>query len=116
MNRKDFWTKAGAFFMSLALLISFSAPPFVAAQSAGPTMLHPRLAVRTVATGLMLPTTMAFLSSSEFLVLEKNTGKVQYVVNGSISGTALDLAVNNFSERGLLGITLDPNFGTNHFV
>jgi len=116
MNRKGFWTKAGAFFMSLALLISFSAPPFVAAQSAGPTMLHPRLGVRPVVTGLMLPTTMAFLSSNEILVLEKNTGKVQYVVDGSVSGTALDLAVNNFSERGLLGIALDPDFETNHFV
>ena len=30
--------------------------------------------------------------------------------------TALDLAVNNFSERGLLGIALDPGFASNHFV
>ena len=50
------------------------------------------------------------------LVLEKNTGKVQHVVNGSIAGTAIDLAVNNNSERGLLGIALHPNFPTTPFV
>jgi glucose/arabinose dehydrogenase len=30
--------------------------------------------------------------------------------------TVLDLAVNSASERGLLGIALDPSFSTNHFV
>jgi glucose/arabinose dehydrogenase len=113
MNRKDFWTKAGAVFMSLALLFSLNAAPSVAAQAAGPTMLHPRLGVRPVVTGLMLPTTMAFLGSNEFLVLEKNTGKVQRVVGGVIQSTVLDLAVNFGSERGLLGIALHPNFPTN---
>ncbi|MGE5641850.1 MAG: PQQ-dependent sugar dehydrogenase, partial [Byssovorax cruenta] len=47
---------------------------------------------------------------------EKNTGKVQYIVNGVIDHTALDLAVNNNSERGLLGVALDPAFNTNHAV
>jgi aldose sugar dehydrogenase len=116
MNGKGFLTKASALFMSLALLFSFTAAPFVAAQEAGPVMLHPRLGVRPVVTGLNLPTTMAFLRSNEFLVLEKNTGTVQHVVDGVVDHTALDLAVNNFSERGLLGIALDPNFASNHFV
>src|SRR5215211_9518490 len=116
MNGKGFLTKASALFMSLALLFSFTAAPFVAAQEAGPVMLHPRLGVRPVVTGLNLPTTMAFLSANEILVLEKNTGTVQYVLNGAIDHVALDLAVNNFSERGLLGIALDPNFDSNHFV
>src|SRR5215207_1101150 len=116
MNGKGFLTKASALFMSLALLFSFTAAPFVAAQEAGPVMLHPRLGVRPVVTGLNLPTTMAFLGSNEFLVLEKNTGTVQHVVDGVVDHTALDLAVNNFSERGLLGIALDPNFASNRFV
>ena len=113
MNRKQIWTKVGALFMSLALLISFNGAPLVAAQSGGPTMLHPRLGVRLVAGGLMLPTTMAFLGSNEFLVLEKNTGKVQRVVGGVIQSTVLDLAVNFGSERGLLGIALHPSFPAN---
>src|SRR5215211_2960721 len=116
MVTKGIWRRVGMLFVVLALLMSFASTDFAAAQEAGPVMLHPRLGVRPVLSGLDLPTTMAFLNANEFFVLEKNTGKVQYVVNGTIDHAALDLAVNNFSERGLLGITLDPNFGTNHFV
>jgi glucose/arabinose dehydrogenase len=47
------------------------------------------------------------------LVLEKNTGKVQRVTGGTVQ-TVLDLAVNNASERGLLGIALHPDFEDNH--
>jgi glucose/arabinose dehydrogenase len=96
--------------------MSSTAAGFVSAQEAGPVMLHPSLGVRPVATGLNLPTTMAFLSSNELFVLEKNNGQVQYLVDGAVHHTALDLAVNNFSERGLLGIALDPSFASNHFV
>lgn len=81
-----------------------------------PTVLDPNLAVRTVVSGLDQPTTMAFLGPNDFFVLEKATGKVQHVVNGAVAGTAIDLAVNNNSERGLLGIALHPNFKANHFV
>jgi len=76
----------------------------------GPTMLHPNLAVRTVATGLVTPTTMAFIGADDMLVLEKTTGKVQRVMGGSVHSTVLDLAVNSGSERGLLGIALHRNF------
>lgn len=88
----------------------------VGAQNDGPKMLHPRLGVRTVTTGLVTPTTMAFLDPQNTFVLEKNTGKVQHFVDGSFHNTPLDLAVNNASERGLLGIALDPNFSSNGFV
>src|SRR5262245_23608147 len=81
-----------------------------------PSVLDPNLAVRTVVSGLDQPTSMAFLGANDFFVLEKATGKVQHVVNGAVVGTALDLAVNNNSERGLLGIALDPAFATNHAV
>jgi glucose/arabinose dehydrogenase len=103
-------------FIVLSLLMSFTSTNSVVAQAEGPQMLHPRLDVRLVVSGLDGPTTMAFLSENEFLVLEKNTGIVQYVVDGAIDHAALDLAVNNFSERGLLGIALDPDFEANHFV
>jgi aldose sugar dehydrogenase len=83
------------------------------AQSDEPAMLHPRLGVRTVIEGLNLPTSMAFLGANDMLVVEKNTGQVQRVVNGEIQSTVLDLAVNFGSERGLLGIALHPNFPTN---
>jgi glucose/arabinose dehydrogenase len=78
-----------------------------------PSVVDPNLRVRTVVENLDQPTSMAFLGANDFLVLEKATGKVQHVVNGTVVGTALDLAVNNGSERGLLGIALHPNFATN---
>jgi glucose/arabinose dehydrogenase len=66
--------------------------------------------VRTEVEGLVTPTSLAFLGEHDILVLEKQTGRVQRVVNGAIQSTVVDLAVNNFSERGLLGIALHPEF------
>lgn len=83
---------------------------------AGPTMLDPRLDVRTVANGLDLPTSIAFLGPNDLFVLEKDSGKVKRVVNGVVESTVLDLSVNNFSERGLLGIALHPDFPANRGV
>src|SRR5688500_18115823 len=74
------------------------------------TMLHPDLGVRTVASGLTTPATMAFLGENEFLVTEKNTGRVQHVIDGKVAATVLDLNVNFASERGLLGMALHPHF------
>jgi len=81
-----------------------------------PSVIDPNLGVRTVVSGLVTPTTMAFLGANDFLVLEKNTGKVQHFINGVLANTAVDLPVNSASERGLLGIALSPNFRTDHAV
>jgi aldose sugar dehydrogenase len=85
-------------------------------QSLAPSMLDPNLSVRTLASGLNQPTSMAFIGAGDLLVLEKATGKVQRVYNGQIHSTALDLAVNSASERGLLGLALHPDFSSNGFV
>jgi aldose sugar dehydrogenase len=77
---------------------------------AAPSVVDRNLAVRTVVDGLDQPTSLAFLGANDMLVLEKRTGKVQRVVNGAVPVTVLDLAVNNASERGLLGIALHPAF------
>jgi aldose sugar dehydrogenase len=89
--------------------------PRAQAQAPGPSLLDPKLSVRTVASGLVTPTTTAFLGPDDMLVLEKQTGKVQRVTGGTVQ-TVLDLAVNNASERGLLGIALHPDFEDNHAV
>lgn len=86
------------------------------AQSSSPSMTVPNLSVRTALGGLTTPIGLAFLSDAEWLVIEKNTGQVRLVVDGELHETTLDLAVNNFSERGLLGIAIHPDFATNHFV
>src|SRR5688572_26348844 len=84
----------------------------VAAQ----TVTHPDLRLQTVASGFTLPTGIGFLGPQDFLVTEKNTGMVKWVSHGAIQGTVLDLAVNNSSERGLLGIAVHPRFRQNPYV
>src|SRR4029450_7308053 len=88
----------------------FGLPSMLNAQDS-PSVVDPNLRVRTVIENLDQPTSMAFLGSNDFLVLEKATGQVKRVVNGVVqSPPLLDLAVNSGSERGLLGIALHPNF------
>lgn len=85
-------------------------------QVPDPVVLDPNLTVRTVIDGLMQPTGIAFLRRNQFFALEKATGQVKRIVNGKVHSTVLDLAVNNFSERGLLGIALHPDFEDNGLV
>ena len=92
------------------------ATTLIQAAATLPTMLDDNLTVNTVIAGLDQPTSLAFIGPNDFLVLEKATGKVQRIVNGALQSTPLDLAVNNASERGLLGIALHPNFSQNGFV
>jgi aldose sugar dehydrogenase len=115
--------KRGIFLIfGLTLLIGFSVllsrdvTNDVAAQSSFPSMTVPNLGVRATATDLITPISMAFLAANDFLVLEKNTGKVKRIVNGVTIATVLDLGVNFASERGLLGIALHPNFPANSGV
>ena len=82
----------------------------------GPVVFDPYLGVRRTVGGLTTPVGMAFIGAGEMLVTEKQTGRVRHVVNGAVVGTALDLAVNNASERGLLGIAAHPQFVDNRFV
>jgi len=82
-------------------------------QQTGPILLDPSLKLTTAVSGLSLPTSIAFIGRDDMLVLEKNTGTVKRVVKGVVTSTVLDLAVNSFSERGLLGIALHPSFPRN---
>ena len=101
---------------ALCLLLVLGGGTSASAQEDGPTMVDPRLGVRTVATGLFTPTSIAFVGQNEILAIEKNSGRVQRIVNGLVAGTALDLAVNFGSERGLLGLALHPRFPLNPSV
>src|SRR5687767_8291699 len=79
------------------------------AQTTAPSLIDPNLRLRTVASGLSQPTSLAFIGVSDLLVLEKSSGQV-IRVRPSGQTTVLDLAVNSGSERGLLGIALHPDF------
>ena len=60
---------------------------WAAPAGAQPSLVDPNLGVRTVASGLVTPSTMAFIGPNDFLVLEKNTGAVKRVTNGVVQGT-----------------------------
>jgi aldose sugar dehydrogenase len=72
-----------------------------------PAVNDPNLKVEKVFEGLRFPTKMAFLGPNDILVLEKDNGTVQRIVNGQIlPEPVLDVNVANKFERGLLGIAI----------
>ena len=113
MNHRNLMRVAGAGALILAATLAYLTTRPITAQQPDPSVVDPNLAVRTVVSGLTTPIGAAFLGPGDMLVLEKNTGKVLRVVDGALQGTALDLAVNFGSERGLLSIALHPEFPDN---
>jgi glucose/arabinose dehydrogenase/plastocyanin len=79
-------------------------------------MTDSSLGVEVAATGLTEPTAVAFADATSFFVTEKRTGQVHLVRDGVVGSPVLDLAVNFFDERGLLGIAVHPDFASNGFV
>jgi aldose sugar dehydrogenase len=64
--------------------------------------------------GLNFPASMAFLGPEDMVVLEKNSGEVKRIINGSmLSEPLLVVPVANKGERGLLGITAALRNATN---
>jgi aldose sugar dehydrogenase len=81
------------------------------------TLNDPKLHIRNVVPGLSQPTAMAFLGPGDILVLQKGDGRVLRVIDGVLQpGQVLDVAVDNASERGLLGIAVHPNFPSIPFI
>lgn len=97
----------------------------VRAIGRGLELLESRLALATVpagfqdlpvATGLSQPTAMALAPDGRIFVTQQ-TGEVRVIKNGTLlADPFLDINVGAGSERGLLGITFDPNFASNHFL
>jgi aldose sugar dehydrogenase len=72
----------------------------------------PDLKAELVAQDLDYPTTMAFLSINDILVLEKDKGTVERIVNGqTLEKPLLDINVSGYGEDGLVGIAVmtDPH-------
>jgi aldose sugar dehydrogenase len=75
-----------------------------------PFVLDSNLKVEEVVQGLELPTTMAFLNVHEILVLEKDKGTVQRIVNGQIiNEPVIDVNVATEVERCMCGIAISTN-------
>jgi aldose sugar dehydrogenase len=72
-----------------------------------PIINDPSLKADLVFQGLRNPTSMAFLGPNDILVLEKDQGTVQRIVNGHmLPQPALQVTVATEGERGMLGIAI----------
>ena len=81
-------------------------------ESSGQIIIDPSLKVETIfKDGLKGPTTgMAFLGPNDILVLEKNTGKVQRILDDNLQeNPLLQVNVGTEVELGLLGIATSNN-------
>jgi aldose sugar dehydrogenase len=106
------------FLITILLLLSSSESiknlNYVSAQKSvnkkEPIINDPNLKADLVANGLELPTGMAFLGPNDILVIEKEKGTVQRIIDGMIlAEPLLDVNVGRVSERGLLGIAVSKN-------
>jgi glucose/arabinose dehydrogenase len=81
------------------------------------TLTDPALQIKEVTTGLSQPTAMAFIGPDDIPVLQKADGKIRRVLGGVLqTDQVLDVAVDNSSERGLLGIAVHPDFPKMPFI
>jgi glucose/arabinose dehydrogenase len=68
------------------------------------------------AGGLSNPTAMAFAPDGRLFVCQQG-GALRVIKNGQLLATPfLNVTVSSVGERGLLGVTFDPNFANNRFV
>src|ERR687888_2091131 len=98
-------------FIPIGYYYNFAEAKVVASKSIkSPIINDPNLKVELVARGLKFPTTMAFLGPNDILVLEKNNGTVQRIVNGvMLPKPLLDVNVATLNDRGMLGIAVAKN-------
>ncbi len=85
--------------------------------------LPPGATITTYASGLESPIAMAFDTTGRLFYTEKHSdasatqGRVRLIIGGAIQATpVITFNVDSCSERGLLGIALDPTFNANHYI
>ena len=101
-----------ALLASVVAVLAFSANP-----ARGAATLPPNFARSQVVGGLAEPTAMEFAPDGRLFVAEQR-GTLRVVEAGGKLATFLNISggVNSAGERGLLGVTVDPGFSTNHYV
>lgn len=106
-----------SFAVSAALFYFQVTDALSTAEEELPILNDPSLIVEVVYSGLDRPTDMAFLGSDDILVLEKNTGTVQRIVNGQLlSEPLLDVNVANKVERCMCGIVISKQIPDHTYV
>src|SRR5918911_2091349 len=98
------------FVLALVLIITISIGAinkFNVALAQPTIAKDPNLKVELVTQGLRSPTSMAFLGPNDILVLEKDSGTVQRIIDGKmLPQPLLHVPVSMTSERGMLGIAI----------
>ncbi|HEV3118154.1 MAG TPA: PQQ-dependent sugar dehydrogenase [Gemmataceae bacterium] len=82
-----------------------------------PAVLPSGFGETAIATGLAAPTAMELAPDGRIFVAEQG-GNLRVIDNtGHLLATPfVTLTVDSQGERGLIGVTLDPSFTTNHFL
>lgn len=105
------------FLLALVVLTVLAGAP--ATASAEPLELPDGFSTVTLADGLDSPTAIAYAPDGRLFIAEK-AGRLRVVsAEGQLSSTpVLDVSghVNNYGDRGLLGLALDSSFATNGLV
>lgn len=86
-------------------------------SSEGPTFSDPNIKSEVVFEGLDNPTSMAFLGPDDILVLQKNEGTVNRIVDGTmLEEPLLRVDVGQQVEWGMLGIAISKNIPDHTYV
>ena len=107
------WGPKAAQFALAAIMLAIVTPP-----AHGAVVVPANFDERPVVTGIVRPSALAFTPDGRMLIAT-TLGKVHVYENGALApAPALELGtrVCANAERGLLGLSVDPAFATNHFV
>jgi glucose/arabinose dehydrogenase len=75
------------------------------------------LKAEIVVSGLSFPTCLRFTPGGDIIFTEKSTGRVRKIVAGVLQPDPIaTIDVDNAGERGLLGLVIDPDYTSNHFI
>lgn len=98
-------------FLSVAFLIIWAPSAFAA------TTVSRGFQINTIVSGLTLPTSFAFVPDGRVFVAQKG-GTIREIKNGALQQTpVVQLTdVNDYADRGVEGIAVDPNFSQNGFI
>ncbi len=92
-------------------------PAIVNPQVDGAEPLPPGASIQTILPNMAQPIAMAFDPQGRLFYTEKETGNVRLYSNGTLQPSpVIHFDADPSAEGGLLGIAVDPNFNTNHYI
>jgi glucose/arabinose dehydrogenase len=73
--------------------------------------------IQDIATDLVGPVAFAFAPDGRLFFTEKATGRVRVIIDGVLQPEpVVTLPVAILGEQGLIGIAIDPDFESNHYI